>query len=97
MRVGMYRDVTNEEMSSPSGGPWPVSKPASSHAYLASKDTHARASADHHAMATMPHPKRRHPQTNKQSINACNEHGKASTARRAGGHVDVNPPRVLVL
>jgi hypothetical protein len=43
------------------------------------------------AMGSMPHANRRHRQASRQSINACNQHGKTSTARRAGGRVHVNP------
>jgi len=61
---------------------------ASSHACPASKDTHARASADHHAggdMASILHANCSHGQASKQSINTCNQHGKASRACMARG------------
>jgi len=73
---------------------WPMDRPARSHACPASKDTHARASAVHYAgadMASMPQAKCRHGQANKQSIKACNQQDKASTALRAGWHVEVKP------
>jgi len=71
----------------------PIGRPASPHACPASKDTYARASVKHHAGASVPQAKCGHSPAIKQRINVFNEYGKASTARRAGGHVHVNPRR----
>jgi len=51
---GLRRARAWQTISAPSGGPGPIGRPASSHACPASKDTHVRASAKHHARVIMP-------------------------------------------
>jgi len=89
---GLRRARAWQTVAVPSGGPWPVCRPASSHACPASKDTHARPSAKHHARASMQQAKCSHSQAIKQKDqcmqriwqnNHCATRGRACTRQPA--------------
>jgi hypothetical protein len=89
---GLRRARAWQTVPVPSGGPWAIGRPASSHACPASKDTHARPSAKHHARASMPQAKCSHSQAIKQKgqcmqriwqNNHCATRGRACTRQPA--------------